>query len=239
MPAISIVIPTLNEAKELPETLRRAKSLDGLQEIIIVDAGSTDSTQDIAREAGCMTLECEPSRGRQLRLGAELAKGEIVLLLHADTWLPENAASIITKTLAKPDVVAGAFQKRFRDRGALPGSRIRCWILWKWFNKFFGDQAIFVKRHALEQAGGVPAIPLMEEYELCKALEPHGRLMLAHTAVTTTARKFRKEGTFQNYYRMVRCHAQLLLGTSPQQLKKFYYPDKTVLQDAQDDKIIP
>ena len=70
MPAISIVIPTLNEAKELPETLRRAKSLDGLKEIIVVDAGSTDSTQDIAREAGCMTLECEPSRGRQLRLGA-------------------------------------------------------------------------------------------------------------------------------------------------------------------------
>ena len=69
MPAISIVIPTLNEAKELPETLRRAKSLDGLKEIIVVDAGSTDSTQDIAREAGCMTLECEPSRGRQLCRG--------------------------------------------------------------------------------------------------------------------------------------------------------------------------
>ena len=154
MPAISIVIPTLNEAKELPETLRRAKSLDGLKEIIVVDAGSTDSTQDIAREAGCMTLECEPSRGRQLRLGAELAKGEIVLLLHADTWLPENAASIITETLAKPGVIAGAFYKRFRDHGALPGSRIRCWLLWKFANKFFGDQAIFVERTALEHAAG-------------------------------------------------------------------------------------
>ena len=136
MPAISIVIPTLNEAKELPETLRRAKSLDGLKAIIVVDAGSTDSTQDIAREAGCMTLECEPSRGRQLRLGAELAKGEIVLLLHADTWLPENAASIITETLAKPGVIAGAFYKRFRDRGALPGSRVRSWLLWKFTNKW-------------------------------------------------------------------------------------------------------
>ena len=114
-----------------------------------------------------MTLECEPSRGRQLRLGAELAKGEIVLLLHADTWLPENAASIITETLAKPGVIAGAFYKRFRDRGALPGSRIRCWLLWKFANKFFGDQAIFVERNALEHAAapGPPvAVPRVHRY---------------------------------------------------------------------------
>ena len=238
-PTISVIIPTLNEADELSATLRHAQAIDGLHEIIVVDAGSTDSTRDLARAAGCHVIHSQPNRGLQQRLGAQHASGDIILFLHADTWLPHDAGKTIRQTLAKPNVIAGAFQKRFRDRGALPGSRIRCWLLWKWFNKFFGDQAIFVKRHALEQAGGVPAIPLMEEYELCKALEPHGRLMLAHTAVTTTARKFRKEGTFQNYYRMVRCHAQLLLGTSPQQLKKFYYPDKTVLQDAQDDKIIP
>ena len=121
MPAISIVIPTLNEAEELPEPLRRAKALDGLHEIIVVDAGSTDATQDIAREHNCKILQCEPSRGRQLRLGAEKGTGEVVLLLHADTWLPENAASAIAETLAKPRVIAGAFYKRFRDRGAFGG----------------------------------------------------------------------------------------------------------------------
>ena len=140
---------------------------------------------------------------------------------------------------AGASLAAGAFQKRFRNRGALPGSRIRCWLLWKCFNKFFGDQAIFVRRHALEQAGGMPAVPLMEEYELCKALEPHGHLVLAKKAAATTARKFRKEGTFQTYWRMASCHAHLLLGKSPHQLKKFYYPDKTVIHDAQDGKIYP
>ena len=224
MPAISIVIPTLNEAKELPETLRRAKSLDGLKEIIVVDAGSTDSTQDIAREAGCMTLECEPSRGRQLRLGAELAKGEIVLLLHADTWLPENAASIITETLAKPGVIAGAFYKRFRDHGALPGSRIRCWLLWKFANKFFGDQAIFVERNALEHAAGVPNVPLMEEFDLCKYLGRHGKLSLAHASVLTSARKFREEGTMITYWRMAYCLTRYALSASPQRSKEIYYP---------------
>lgn len=238
-PTISVIIPTLNEADELPATLRHAQALDGLHEIIVVDAGSTDSTCKLADAAGCHLIHSHPNRGLQQRLGAQHATGDFILFLHADTWLPHGAGETIRQILAKPNVVAGAFQKRFRDRGALPGSRIRCWLLWKWFNKFFGDQAIFVKRHALEQAGGMPAVPLMEEYELCKALEPHGRLTLAHTAVTATARKFRKEGTFQTYYRMARCHAHLLLGTSPQQLKKFYYTDKTVLQDAQDGKINP
>ena len=228
MPAISIVIPTLNEAKELPETLRRAKSLDGLKEIIVVDAGSTDSTQDIAREAGCMTLECEPSRGRQLRLGAELAKGEIVLLLHADTWLPENAASIITETLAKPGVIAGAFYKRFRDRGALPGSRIRCWLLWKFANKFFGDQAIFVERSALEQVGGIPNVPIMEEFELCKIISPLGRLTLVNDVVKSSARRMFSEGAIKTYGRMIICCIGYFLGVSPRKLSDIYYSKESM-----------
>ena len=157
-PTISVIIPTLNEADELSATLRHAQAIDGLHEIIVVDAGSTDSTRDLARAAGCHVIHSQPNRGLQQRLGAQHASGDIILFLHADTWLPHDAGKTIRQTLAKPNVIAGAFQKRFRDRGALPGSRIRCWLLWKWFNKFFGDQAIFVKRHALEHAGGMPSI---------------------------------------------------------------------------------
>ena len=237
MPAISIVIPTLNEAEELPETLRRAKALDGLHEIIVVDAGSTDATQNIAREHNCKILQSEPSRGRQLRLGAEKATGEIVLLLHADTWLPENAASAIAETLAKPRVIAGAFYKRFRDRGALPGSRLRCWLLWACTNRLFGDQAIFVKRTALEQAGGVPEVPLMEEFELCKALAPHGRIALASATILTSARKFREEGTLKTYWRMARCLTRHALGASPQRSTEIYYAPSTESHDAHDSKI--
>ena len=237
MPAISIVIPTLNEAEELPETLRRAKALDGLHEIIVVDAGSTDATQEIARKHNCKILQCEPSRGRQLRLGAEKATGEVVLLLHADTWLPENAAAAISETLAKPRVIAGAFYKRFRDRGALPGSRLRCWLLWACTNRLFGDQAIFVKRTALEQAGGVPEVPLMEEFELCKALAPHGKLALAPATVLTSARKFREEGTLKTYWRMARCLTRHALGASPQRSTEIYYAPSTESHDAHDSKI--
>jgi len=229
---LSVIIPTLNEAEELPETLRRAKALSSLHEIIVVDAGSHDATQDIAREHDCKILTCKPSRGRQLRLGAEHATGEVVLFLHADTWLPENAVSAIAETLAKPRVIAGAFYKRFRDRGALPGSRLRCWLLWACTNRLFGDQAIFVKRTALEHAGGIPDVPLMEEFELCNALAPHGRIALASATILTSARKFREEGTLRTYWRMVRCILRYWIGVSPDALVEIYYPQKGKLKSG-------
>ena len=226
MPAISIVIPTLNEAAELPETLRRASAVENLHELIVVDAGSTDATQDIARKAGCTILECDPSRGRQLRLGAQHASGDIILLLHADTWLPADAGQTIVHTLAQPGVIAGAFYKRFRDRGALPGSRLRCWLLWKLAKKFFGDQAIFIRRNHLESLGGVPHVPLMEDYELSFRAAKSGRLALAPATVLTTARKFRVEGMTAVYSRMIQCNMSYWLGASPESLLKVYSPNQ-------------
>lgn len=226
MPALSVIIPTLNEASELPETLKRARAIPEVKEIIVVDAGSTDDTKAIARGHNCTVLESEPSRGKQLRLGAQQASGDVILFLHADTWLPENAGVVIAKTLARPLVVAGGFYKRFRDGGALPGSRLRCWLLWALANRLFGDQAIFVKRDVLEQCGGVPNVPLMEEFELCKILAAHGRLALAPATVLTSARKFRKEGMLRTYWRMARCTFRYWLGTSPKRLVEIYDPQK-------------
>ena len=225
-PTISVVIPTLNEAGELPETLSRARAVPEIGEIIVVDAGSSDPTCEIAREQNCTVLECEPSRGKQLRSGAEKATGDIILFLHADTWLPENAGHAIVETLARPLVVAGGFYKRFRDSGALPGSRLRCWLLWALTNQLFGDQAIFVKRTVLEAIGGVPDVPLMEEFELCKKLGAHGRIALASATVLTSARKFREEGRLRTYWRMVWCTLRYWVGASPKKLMQMYYPHK-------------
>ncbi len=235
---LSVIIPTLNEAGELPETLKRARAISELHEIIIVDADSTDGTQAIAREHNCTVIESEPSRGKQLRLGAQRASGDVVLFLHADTWLPENAGAIIAETLARPLVIAGGFYKRFRDGGALPGSRLRCWLLWALINRLFGDQAIFVKRDVLEQCGGVPDVPLMEEFELCKKLAPQGRIALAPATVLTSARKFCDHGTLKTYWLMTRCIVRYCFGASPQRLAEIYYGENTDIQDEQDAKFL-
>jgi rSAM/selenodomain-associated transferase 2 len=238
MPALSVIIPTLNEASELPETLKRARAIPEVKEIIVVDAGSTDDTQAIARDHNCIVIESKPSRGKQLRLGAQRASGDVVLFLHADTWLPENAGVVIAETLARPLVVAGGFYKRFRDGGALPGSRLRCWLLWALTNRLFGDQAIFVKREVLENCGGVPDVPLMEEFELCKTIARNGRIKLAPATVLSSARKFRDHGTFKTYWLMSRCIVRYWLGASPQRLAKIYYEKNTDKHDIQDEKLL-
>jgi hypothetical protein len=99
-------------------------------------------------------------------------------------------------------------------------------LLWALTNRLFGDQAIFVKRDVLENCGGVPDVPLMEEFELCKTLAPFGRIALASAAVLTSARKFRKEGMLRTYWRMARCTFRYWLGTSPKRLVEIYYPQK-------------
>ena len=223
-PAISVIIPTLNEADELPATLRHARALDGLREIIVVDAGSTDGTRDLAHAAGCHVLKSAPSRGRQLRLGAEAATGDLLVFLHADTWLPPCADVHIRTLMDRPDISAGAFYKRFRDHGALPGSRVRCWMLWALANRFFGDQTIFVRRRQLEALGGIPAVPLMEDYALCERMAQVGRLALAPGTVHTSARKFREEGMGATYARMIRCSVQYWGGASPESLQAIYSP---------------
>ena len=120
----------------------------------------------------------------------------------------------------------GGFYKGFRDCGALPGSRLRCWLLWALTNRLFGDQAIFVKRTALEAVGAVPDLPLMEEFELCKKLSAHGRITLAKGTVLTSARKFREEGRIRTYWRMVWCTLRYWAGASPERLVEMYYPQK-------------
>src|SRR5262245_236208 len=86
--AISVVIPTLNEADELPETIRRVRLNPEVSELIVVDGGSQDDTAASAARSGARVLHGPRGRGAQLRLGAQHAAGDVILFLHADTWLP-------------------------------------------------------------------------------------------------------------------------------------------------------
>ena len=223
---LSIVIPTLNEAEALPATVRRAQLVPEVLEIIVVDGGSADATRQVAEGLGCRVLTGPRSRGCQLRLGAAQARGEIVVLLHADTWLPPDAGLAILNCLRDPLVVGGGFWKTFREKHLLmAGSRFRCAVrLWV-FGRVLGDQAMFVRRQALESIGGVPDVPLMEEFELCRRLRRLGRLALAGATVTTSARRFLKRGVLRTYARMWRVTAQYYLGASAQSLRRIYEKD--------------
>jgi len=222
--SISVVIPTLNEEAELPETIRRARTIAEVSEIIVADGGSTDGTRAIAFEAGCIVVESEAGRGKQLRAGSERATGDVVLLLHADTWLPVDAGRAALALLNRSGVVAGGFWKRFRKGApiAIRGARVKCWLLLLVSGYVFGDQGFFLRRETLREIGGVPPVPLMEELELCKRLRVMGRIELADATVITSWRKFAKHGVLRTYLLMWRVLRAYRRGVPVEELERVY-----------------
>jgi GT2 family glycosyltransferase len=142
--------------------------------------------------------------------------------LHADTWLEPTAGVAIGKALARPGAVGGGCYKVFRDPAwVMRGSRFRCWLRFHLMCRFMGDQAMFVRRQVLERVG-VPEVSLMEEYELCRRLKKEGRLVLANTVVSTSARRFRERGVLRTYARMWRVMLQYHCGTPTEKLREIY-----------------
>lgn len=220
---ISVVIPTFHEAESLPETVQRARANPEVCEIIVVDGGSRDDTKAVAEQLGCRVLESPPSRGGQMRMGAAQAQGKVVLMLHADTWLPPEAGRAALESLGDPSVVGGGFWKTFRNPSWLMrGSRWRCGLRLRLGYGILGDQGMFIRRDVLERIGGVPDLPLMEDVELCRRLRKTGRLVLANATVTTSARRFAKRGVIRTYLRMWAVMIRYRLGASPEELRSLY-----------------
>ena len=220
---ISVVIPTLNEAQSLAETVRQARQSSCVCEVIVADGGSHDGTAQLAQTLGCRVLVTAPGRGGQLRAGAAEAKGDVILLLHADTWMPAHACEALLNCMRDRALAAGGFWKVFRDPAPLLlGSKIKCGIRLLLGRRILGDQGIFVRREVLEAIGGVPDVPLMEDFELCRRLRKRGRLALADATVITSARRFKKLGIIRTYLRMWRVTWLYRFGVSPRHLKELY-----------------
>ena len=188
---ISIIIPTFNEEGELPATL---KSIGNNLDVIVVDAGSSDKTCEIAARSGARVIQSEKrQRAAQMNRGAGEARGEILLFLHADTWLPPDAFQNIEHACGDPKIVGGGFRRRFRSHSAF--LRLTCALAdWRCraFGWFLGDQAIFVKRSAFEVIGGFRDMPQFEDVDLCRRLKNRGRLVFIKSKVQSSARRFHK-----------------------------------------------
>ncbi|MDA1234358.1 MAG: TIGR04283 family arsenosugar biosynthesis glycosyltransferase [Acidobacteria bacterium] len=218
--SVSVIIPTLNEAENIGavvEAVRRARPA----EVIVVDGGSTDATAQIARQAGATVVISPRGRGAQQRVGAEHARGEELLFLHADTKLPANYPDVVAQILSRPHVAGGAF--RFKLDG--PGARFR-WIerLVAWrcrmFELPYGDQAIFVRADVLRIIGGYPALPIMEDYELVRRLKKVGSIEVAESAAVTSARRWRRLGALNAAVTNMGCVVAYKLGVSAETIAR-------------------
>jgi rSAM/selenodomain-associated transferase 2 len=227
----SVVIPTLNEAESLPGTLSaalraqaRAAALGHVVDVVVSDGGSTDATCALARTAGLCVVSGAPGRGRQMAAGIQATEGDVVVLVHADTWLPETAFVAMAEALQRPQVMGGGFRKRFRDGPALLrfGAGLRSALFFRVTGRLFGDQAIFVRRSALEAAGGMPEWPLMEDFELCRRLRTVGRLTLLRDEVWTSGRRFSEQGTIRMWCRMATVMWGHARGATPEESLQRY-----------------
>jgi len=196
-PWLSVVIPTLNEEPSIVQVIRSARQCPGA-EIIVVDGGSTDATLQLSRDHGAKVIQCEPGRGRQLARGADAAKGDVLLFLHADTRLPFEYAGEIQRTLGQSEAVAGAFRMAF-DRVTTPlrlvewGADLRS----TWRQMPYGDQAIYLRRSTYHRLGGFRPLDAMEDFDLVWRLRRLGRVRVSRLPAVTSARKYTTHGPWR------------------------------------------
>lgn len=220
---LSVVIPTLDEAAVLGDTL--AALPPGPVEVIVADGGSRDATRAIARAHGCRVVASTPGRGVQMNAGAAAAKGGVLLFLHADTRLPPGAPEAIAAALADPEVVGGAFRlgidspDRFL-RLVAEAANLRSRLT----GVCYGDQAPFVRREAFAALGGFPPFPIMEDVAFGRALRRLGRVVLLEGRVATSARRWERENPLYTTLRNTALVSLFRLGVAPERLARWYRP---------------
>ncbi|MBF2085378.1 MAG: TIGR04283 family arsenosugar biosynthesis glycosyltransferase [Thermoleptolyngbya sp. C42_A2020_037] len=194
---ISVIIPTLNEAAELPNLLETL-SPSGTLEVIVADGGSQDDTRAIAQQHGATVVHSAPGRARQMNAGAAAATGKTLLFLHADTRLPKDFSNLVQQTLAQPGVALGAFDLSID--GTLPGLRwVERGVRWRsrWFSLPYGDQALFLRTDTFWQLGGFPEVPILEDLKLVRKAQTLGKVAIAPAVVSTSARRWEALGVWQ------------------------------------------
>ncbi len=224
MPApVSIVIPTLNAGAELPaclEHLMEGLSAGLICELIISDGGSQDETRAIAQAAGAEWISGAPSRGGQLRRACAVARGEWLLVLHADTRLAPGWADAVAQHLETGQGLPAYFRLRFRASGVMP-ALVAGWanLRSRLFGLPYGDQGLLIRRDTYVAAGGYPDQPLMEDVALARRLK--GLTALPSTALTSAVR-YQRAGWLRRGGRNLWTLARYFLGATPERLAKSY-----------------
>ena len=221
---VSVVVPALNEANVLPTTLPALRAQNP-SEILVVDGGSADATRDVARRLGAAVHEAPQGRAAQMNYGARQAQGDALLFLHADTRLPPNGLARIRDALARPGVEAGTFRLSFDT--PTPLLRFYAWCTrWPWIRLCFGDRGLFVEREAFAAVGGYPDWPIFEDLELAARLHMRGGFRFLPDAVTTSARRFRKNGTVRQQLHNLYLWLHYICGADPERVAPLYGYDQ-------------
>ena len=221
---ISVIVPVLDEAGGIGQSLQPLQALRGRGiEIIVVDGGSRDGTRDAAAPLCDRILDAPRGRARQMNAGAGAAAGRVLLFLHADTRLPSGWSGMVRDALEDRSREWGRFDVRLD--GAHPMLRIveRAMNLRSRLSGIAtGDQAIFATRAAFRAVGGFPDVALMEDVALSRALRARSRPACLRPAVVTSSRRWERHGIVRTIVLMWRLRLEYALGADPEKLARLY-----------------
>ncbi len=220
---ISIIVPALDEAGNIAETLTRLQPARALgHELLVVDGGSRDGTPLLAEPLADRVLEGPRGRARQMNAGAMEAQGDVLWFVHADTLASDGAARAISDAVQEGHIW-GRFDVSIRGRSAmLP---VIAWFMnrrSRLTGIATGDQGLFVCREAWDVVGGFPDIPLMEDIALSKALRAQAWPACLRERVSTSGRRWEQRGVWRTIVLMWWLRLAYFLGAAPEDLVKRY-----------------
>lgn len=228
---ISIIVPVLNEADGIVEFLAHitdSATSSKISEVIIVDGGSSDGTPRLVNEYASTSrleiklIDSEKGRARQMNKGAQIARGGVLYFLHADSFPPKGYDTAILAETQNGNP-AGCFRMRFdRPHPVLKISQ--------WFTRFNfkfcrgGDQSLFVNKEIFDTLSGYDeSYTIYEDCELINRIYDHYSFVVINNVVTTSARKYIKNGTMKLQYHFTVIHLKKIMGASPENLSNYYH----------------
>lgn len=230
---LAVVMPTLDEAQQLPVQLDRlleaTDPTDRADELIVADGGSRDATCALAQARGARVVQGPRGRGSQLAAGAQCARCDVLVFLHADNRLPPGALRALRSHFARATLGAAGLRQRIVAEGwfyraveRAADRRVRRGVV-------YGDSTLCVRRELYERSGGFARVPLFEDLELSRRIAALARIELIDDVfVEVDARRWRREGALQTTLRNWALRAAYELGAAPERLARWYPP-------AQDD----
>ncbi len=239
MSSVSIVIPMLNEERALPALVAHLKRLDPAPlEVVAVDGGSEDRSRAIANDAGWRVFTARQGRGSQINAGVGAARGDLVVVLHADTVPPPDMVGVIAETLADPSIALAGFTPIIRgpDKvrwGTTAHNWAKTWyapllarphLFLRGARLLFGDHAMFFRRaQFLESGGCTPDAKVMEEADLCVRLLDHGKVKLLRRTVETSDRRIAEWGALKANW--IYFKVGMLWASGVRERLERHYPD--------------
>lgn len=201
-PLISIIIPARNDAVALQHTLEQVQQLTELGgvEILVAASGDRRSTEQAVAGRAQLLWPAGSSRSALMNSAADIARGEILFFLHADSLPPWNALARIRSLLEDPKILGGAFEHRFLEtswslRAISWINRRRYWLT----RNYYGDQGIFVRASVFRDLGGYGGLELMEDLDLSQRLKRRGRTALIREPLLTSGRRFIDRGPWRTF----------------------------------------